>query len=159
MFKKIEEYRLQYTHWTNLSITEESDKAVADSTDFIAAIPAGMDQFFSQINLSLRDAHVQQVVIDNVINELQKNLIIIGEVVSIQTVSPSGYQIVHVMPIRGKYSLAFRFPDPNKEDGIFSEFQRAQNYGFIVRVTYLVKEKQNLIKSIEVVPRWTVGKK
>jgi hypothetical protein len=57
-----------------------------------------MEPFFSQITMSLRDANVQQVVINNVINDLQKNLTVIGEVVNIQTVSPSGAQIVHVIP-------------------------------------------------------------
>jgi hypothetical protein len=87
-------------------------------------------------------------------------VIVISEVVSIQTVYPSDDQIVHLTPPKSKITLAFRFPRPNKPNGLFSEFQRAHNHGFIVRVTYTgTEEKQNLIKSIEVVPRWTVGKK
>jgi hypothetical protein len=144
---------------TDLAIDEENDSALAGSTDFIAGVPTGMDHIFSQISQSLEQANVQAGVINNVIDELQKNLIVIGEVVSIQTLSESGMQIVHVSAIKGKAFLSFKFPSPNKSDGILSEFQRAQNHGFIVRVTYIIREKQNYIKSVEVIPRWTLGKK
>ena len=142
-----------------MAVDEDNVGAPAGSADFIAGVPTGMDHIFSQITQSLQDANVQAGVINNVIDQLQKNLVIIGEVVSIQTLSESGYSIVHVSAIKGKASLAFRFPSPNKTDGILSEFQRAQNYGFIVRVTYIFREKQNYIKSVEVIPRWTIGKK
>jgi hypothetical protein len=148
-----------------LSIAEDNDSAMGGTTDFIAGVPTGMDQFFSQMRETLQDEHVPSPVITSVIGKLQKNLVVIGEVVSIQTlsektVSEPENQIVHVSAIKGKDSLAFRFFDYNKSKVTLSEFQRAQNYGFIVRVTYIISpEKQNLIKSIEVIPRWTLGKK
>jgi hypothetical protein len=148
-----------------LSIVEDNDSAMGGTTDFIAGVPTGMDQFFSQMRETLQEEHVQPAVITNVIDKLQKNLVVIGEVVSIQTlsektVSELDNQIVHVSAIMGKASLPFRFFEPNKSSVTLSEFHRAQNYGFIVRVTYIISpEKQNLIKSIEVIPRWTLGKK
>jgi hypothetical protein len=148
-----------------LSIVEDNDSAMGGTTDFIAGVPTGMDQFFSQMRETLREQQVQPAVITNVIDKLQKNLVVIGEVVSIQTlsektVSEPENQIVHVSAIKGKASLPFRFFEPNKSKATLSEFQRAQNYGFIVRVTYIISpERQNLIKSIEVIPRWTLGKK
>ena len=148
-----------------MSIVEDNDSAMGGTTDVLVGVPTAMDQFFSQMRETLQDEHVQPAVITNVIDKLQKNLVVIGEVVSIQTlsektVSELDNQIVHVSAIKGKASIPFRFFEPNKSKVTLSEFQRAQNYGFIVRVTYIVStEKQNLIKSIEVIPRWTLGKK
>jgi hypothetical protein len=79
-------------------------------------------------------------------------------VIGVQTLR-NGYHVVHVSVIKGKASLAFRFPNPNKTDGMLSEFERSQDYGFIVRVTYIMREKQNYIKSVEVIPRCTLAKK
>lgn len=144
-----------------MSIDEENDITLAGSTDFIAAVPTGMDQYFLQIEQSLRQANVQQATINNVIDKLKNHLTMIGEVISIQSVEEGNRQIVHVSPIKGKVSIAFRFPEPNKADELFSEFQRAQNYRHIVRVTYIIDQNKNLlIKSIEVIPRSTFqGKK
>ena len=119
---------------------------------------AGTDHVLYQVVEILKNANVQQQVIENLVTEARKLEIVIGEVISIQTFIPSDQQVVLVAPIKGKVSVQFRFP-PNKQDLVFSEFQRAQNYGFIVRVSYIFQEKQNQIKSIEVVPRWTLGKK
>ena len=146
-----------------MSIDEENDSTLAGSTDFIAAVPTGMDQYFLQIEQSLRQANVQSATINNVIDKLKNHLTVIGEVLSIQSVDEGNLarKIVHISPIRGKISIAFRFPEPNKADELFSEFQRAQNYRHIVRVTYIIDQNKNLlIKSIEVIPRWTLqGKK
>jgi hypothetical protein len=119
---------------------------------------AGTDHVLYQVAEILRSANVQPQVIDNLVTEARKLEIVIGEVVSIQTFIPSEQQVVLVAPIKGKVSVPFRFP-PNKQGLVFPEFQRAQNYGFIVRVSYFFQDKQNQIKSIEVVPRSTLGKK
>jgi hypothetical protein len=140
---------------------EENDSTLAGGTDFIAVVPTGMDQFFLQIEQTLDQAHVQSATINNVIDKLKSHLTVIGEVVSIQSVPEGNRRIVHVSPIKGKFSIAFRFPEPNKADELISEFQRAQNYRHIVRVTYIIDaNKDSLIKSVEVIPRWTFqGKK
>jgi hypothetical protein len=115
-----------------------------------------MDQYFLQIEQTLRQANVQLGTIDTVIDTLKSHLTVIGEVVSIQTVPEGKRQIIYVSPLKGKVSIAFRFPEPNKGDELISEFERAQNYGHIVRVTYIVDPNKNLIiRSIEVIPRST----
>lgn len=88
-----------------MSIVEDNDSAMGGTTDFIAGVPTGMDQFFSQMRETLREQQVQPAVITNVIDKLQKNLVVIGEVVSIQTlsektVSEPENQIVHVSAIK-----------------------------------------------------------
>jgi hypothetical protein len=121
----------------------------------------GDDQFFPQIERILSQANLQTSAINNLINELQKNLVVKGEVISIQNIPEVQRRIVHVSPIGEKLFLAFRFPEPNKDDALLSEFQCAQNYGHKVRVTYIVDQNKNfLIKSIEVIPWQTFqGKK
>jgi hypothetical protein len=120
-----------------------------------------MDQYFLQIEQTLRQANVQLGTINSVIDTLKSHLTVVGEVVSIQTIPEGKRQIVHVSPIKGKISIAFRFPEPNKRGELISEFERAQNYGHIVRATYIIDPNKNLsIRSIEVIPRWTFqGKK
>ena len=115
----------------------------------ITAIPSERDQLISQMSLSLQNANVQQALINNVVNDLKDTLSVTGDVVDIQTLSPSGLQIVRVINAQN-YLFNFRIPDPNKPDNIFSEFQRAQNHNLLVRVKYSLLEKENHIKSIEV---------
>ena len=67
----------------------------------------------------------------------------------IQTVFPGGHQIVRVVDV-ARNIINFRFPGPNKSDIILSEFQFAQNNNVVVRVKYSPLDKENLIKSIEV---------
>ena len=115
----------------------------------ITAIPSERDQLISQMALSLQNANVQQALINNVVNDLKDTLSVTGDVVDIQTLSPSGLQIVRVINV-AKYLFNFRFPNPNKPDNILSEFQRAQNHHLLVRVKYSLLEKENHIESIEV---------
>jgi hypothetical protein len=148
--------------------TFQGDKK-EESTDFIPSIPSSMDVYFQQLTSSLQNLGVDVSAANSAIQELKKNVIVIGEVVSIQSIppgpgAPNDLTIVHLTPLNSKVTLMFRFPDPNFAIGLIQEFQRAQNHAFIVRVTYTTvapagtQEAQNLIKSIEVVPRWTLGK-
>ena len=118
----------------------EKGRDLEDSTA-ITAIPSERDQLISQMALSLQNANVQQALINNVVNDLKDTLSVTGDVVDIQTLSPSGLQIVRVINV-AKYLFNFRFPDPNKPDNILSEFQRAQNHHLLVRVKYSLLEKK-----------------
>ena len=103
----------------------------------------------SEMVISLQTASIQQAVINNVVNDIRGSLTVTGEVADIQTLSPSAHQIVRVVNT-ARIVFNFRFPDPNKPDIILSEFQPAQNRNLLVRVKYSPLEKENLIRSIEV---------
>ena len=115
----------------------------------ITAIPSERDQLMSEMTLSLQNASIQQAVINNVVNDLRGTLTVTGMVKDIQTLFPGGHQIVRVVNV-ARNIINFRFPGPNKSDIILSEFQRAQNCNVVVRVKYSPLDKENLIKSIEV---------
>lgn len=131
-----------------MSKDQEKSRELEDISA-ITAIPSERDQLVSEMVLSLQSANIQQTIINNVVNDLTGSLSVTGDVADIQTLSPSGHQIVRVINI-AKIAFNFRFPDPNKSDNLLSEFQRAQNSHLPVRVKYIPLEKENLIKSIEV---------
>lgn len=131
----------------NLSKESEKSRVLGD-IGAITAIPSERDQILSEMVQSLQSASIQQSIINTVVNNLTSSLSVTGGVVDIQTLSPSGDQIVRGINA-AKTIFNFKFPEPNKPDNIFSEFQRAQSEDLLVRVKY-IPGKENLIKSIEV---------
>jgi hypothetical protein len=138
-----------------LSKDQEKGREVED-IGAITAIPSEKDELMSEMVLSLQNASIQQTVINNVVNDLRGSMTVTGEVADIQTLSPSGDQIVRIVNL-ARILFNFRFPEPNKPANILSEFQRAQNSNLWVRVKYNPAGKENLIKSIEVMGRTWKG--
>ena len=87
----------------------------------------------------------------------------IGKVQYIRTEVKPGLQLVVISDVNTRDWLVFRFP-PNKQDSIFSEFQRAQNYGFQCYYSFIIEgqytpSSNNIIRSLTVdgdlPPEWT----